>query len=229
MAADETPHYHGHRQRLRGRFLAHGAEGFADYELLELLLFWAIPRQDTKPLAKALIRAFGSYAGVLHADAAALAAVPGMGEASAALLKLVDASIDRTLRQEILHREVLSSWDRLLAYCGKVMGQDSIESVRLLFLDSRNALIADEVQQTGTVNHAPLYPREVVRRGLELGAAAFIIVHNHPSGDPTPSRADIDTTREIAKAAAPLGLNLHDHLIIGAGGRHASLKSLGLF
>jgi DNA repair protein RadC len=224
----EKPHYHGHRQRLRARFLESGPGSLADYELLELLLFSARPRQDVKPLAKSLIAKFGSFAAVIQAEPADLLAADGLGETGAVLLKAVAAVIERVLKAEIRDRPLISSWQQLLDYCGAVMGHATVESFRLLFLDTKNALIADEVQQKGTVDHTPVYPREVVRRALELGASAFIMVHNHPSGDPTPSAADIDMTREVARAVAVLGIRLHDHLVIGRGGRHASLKSLGL-
>jgi DNA repair protein RadC len=223
----DKPHYHGHRQRLRARFLDSGPGSLADYELLELLLFSARPRQDVKPLAKALIQRFGSFAAVIQAEPAALMAADGLGETGAVLLKAVEAGISRVLRAEIKDRPVLSSWQKLLDYCAAVMGHATVESFRLLFLDAKNALIADEVQQKGTVDHTPVYPREVVRRALDLGASAVIMVHNHPSGDPTPSAADIAMTGEVARAAAALGIRLHDHLIIGSGGRYASLKSLG--
>ncbi|HTH96003.1 MAG TPA: DNA repair protein RadC [Stellaceae bacterium] len=228
QASEPKPHYHGHRQRLRERFLASGPDSLADYELLELLLFSAKPRQDVKPLAKDLIKRFGSFAGVLHADVATLAEMPGLGETSATLIKTVEACINRTLREEVRKRPVLSSWQKLLDYCSATMSHAKVESFRLLFLDRQNGLIADEVQQTGTVDHTPVYPREVVRCGLELGASAFIMVHNHPSGDPTPSRADIEMTRTVRDATKAVGLELHDHLIIGSGGRHSSLRSLGL-
>jgi DNA repair protein RadC len=226
--AAAAPGYLGHRQRLRERFLDGGPTALADYELLELLLFPAKPRQDVKPLAKALIARFGGFSGVINAEPAQLMAVDGVGEACVVALKAVQAGIERVLREEVVGKPVLSSWQKLLDYCGAAMGHRKIEEFRLLFLDRRNALIADEVQQTGTVDHTPVYPREVVKRALELGATAFIMVHNHPSGDPTPSRADIEMTQEVMRAAAVLGVQLHDHVIIGRGGKHASLRGLGL-
>jgi DNA repair protein RadC len=226
--ADPPPHWHGHRQRLRERFVNAGPASLADYELLELLLFPALPRSDVKPLAKALIERFGGFAGVINADLAALQEIPGMGENTAIALKAIQAAIQRVLRAEVIERPVLSSWQGVLDYCHAAMAHGRIEEFRLLFLDRKNALIADEVQQTGTVDHTPVYPREVVKRALELGASAVIMVHNHPSGDPTPSKADIEMTRLVMAAAAPLGISVHDHLIVGRGGKHSSLKSLGL-
>lgn len=225
--ADETPHYHGHRERLRERFLTAGPIAVGDYELLELLLFQARPRGDVKPLAKALLARFGSFAGVVNAEMKELMALPGMGEASAVALKVVQAAAHRLLKEEVMDRPVLSSWQQVVDYCRVTMGHSKIEAFRLLFLDRRNALIADEIQQTGTVDHTPLYPREVVKRALDLGASAIIMVHNHPSGDPKPSKADIAMTRAVAAAAAPLGLELHDHLVIGRF-RHTSFKGAGL-
>ena len=227
IEAEGEPGHLGHRQRLRGRFLSAGADALADYELLELLLFGTIPRRDTKPIAKALIHRFGSFAGVVNASPEALAQLPNVGAAAVVGIKTVQAAVHRVLREEVRGRPVLKDWRRVLDYCRALMGHEPTEQFRLLFLDSKNALIADELQQTGTVNHTPVYPREVVKRALELGALAIIMVHNHPSGDPAPSRADIDMTREVAKAAASVGIQLHDHLIIGRT-EHASLKSLGL-
>ena len=221
------PHFHGHRQRLRQRLLEGGTEALPDYELLEFLLFTAQPRQDMKPLAKALLERFRGIAGVLSAEPESLLQIPGMGEASVAALKAVREAGQRLLRADVANRPVLSSWTQLLAYCQAAAGHAEVEEFRLLFLDRKNALIADERQQRGTVDHTPVYPREVVKRALELGASALIMVHNHPSGDPTPSRADIEMTREVQKAAAVLGVTLHDHVIL-ARGRHTSLKSLGL-
>jgi DNA repair protein RadC len=226
-APGETPHYHGHRQRLRDRFASAGPAALADYELLELLLFTALPRGDTKPVAKALIERFGSFAGVINAELAELRTFPGLGESSAVAVKAIQAAIQRVLLAEAKARPVLSSWQSVLDYCHVAMAHGKIEEFRLLFLDRKNALIADEVQQKGTVDHTPVYPREVVKRALELGASALIMVHNHPSGDPTPSKADIEMTREVAKAAKLMGIELHDHLIIGRG-KQTSLRGLGL-
>jgi DNA repair protein RadC len=223
----ETPHFHGHRQRLRERFLTAGPASLADYELLELLLFPALPRSDVKPLAKTLIDRFGGFAGVINAEISALQAIPGLGETSAIAIKAVQAAIQRVLKAEIIERPVLSSWQSVLDYCHAAMAHALVEEFRLLFLDRRNALIADEVQQRGTVDHTPVYPREVVKRALDLGASAIILVHNHPSGDPTPSKADIEMTREVATAARLMGIEVHDHLIIGRG-KQTSLRGLGL-
>ena len=228
--APEKPHYLGHRERLRERLLAGGTDALADYELLEFLLYSAQPRGDTKPLAKALLDRFGGLAGVLSADRKALKAVPGMGDASAASLLAVRAAAARFLRAEVKQREVISSWQALIDYCSVQAGFAETEQFRLLFLDRKNALIADEAdepQQRGTVDHTPVYPREVVKRALELGASALIMVHNHPSGDTTPSKADIDMTRAVQKALSAVGIALHDHVVLGRG-RHSSFKSLGL-
>jgi DNA repair protein RadC len=204
-----------------------GADALPDYELLEFLLFAGQPRGDTKPLAKELLKRFGSFAGVLSAEPESLRAVAGMGEVSIAALKAVREAGLRLLRAEVSERPVLSSWKQLLDYCTGVAGFVEIEEFHLLFLDRKNVLISHERQQRGTIDHTPVYPREVVKRALELGASALIMVHNHPSGDPTPSKADIEMTREVQKAAATLGVTLHDHVILGRG-RHTSLKSLGL-
>jgi DNA repair protein RadC len=225
---DEKPHYLGHRQRLRERLLNAGAAALPDYELLEFLLTAALPRGDVKPLAKKLIDHFHGFAGVLAADRQALLAMPGMGDAAIAALMAVREAGLRLARTELRDRPVLGSWQKVIDYCTAHIGFAAVEEFHLLFLDRKNALIADERQQRGTVDHTPVYPREVVKRAIELGASALIMAHNHPSGDPTPSKADIETTREVAKAAALLGVTLHDHIIIGRG-RHASLKSLGLF
>jgi DNA repair protein RadC len=221
-----TPHYHGHRERLRTRFLEVGDEALADYELLELLLFRGIPRKDVKPIAKQLLKEFGSLAGVLSATEARLRQT-GLGPVAVAELKIVQAAASRMLKVEMQKRPVLSSWNAVLDYCRSAQAFAAIEQFRILFLDKRNQLIADEVQQTGTVDHAPVYPREVIKRALELSATAVILVHNHPSGDPTPSRADIQMTQAIAEIAKPLGIAVHDHIIVGKDG-HASLKGLRL-
>ena len=225
--ADDKPHYLGHRDRLRERLLHAGPEALSDYELLEFLLFSARPRGDMKPLAKTLIARFGSLAGVLGADRDALLAVRGLGEASAATLLATRAAALQLIRGRVTERPVLTSWQALMDYCSAAQGFAEIEEFRLLFLDRKNALIADERHQRGTVDHAPAYPREIVKRALDLGASALILLHNHPSVDTTPSRADIDTTRAIADALRPVGIALHDHVIVGRG-RHTSLKSLGL-
>jgi DNA repair protein RadC len=225
--AGAAPHYHGHRDRLRQRFLQAGSDALHDYEMLELVLFRAIPRRDVKPLAKELIARFGSFAEVIAAPIERLKEVEGLGEAAITDLKIVQAAANRLLRGEVKQRHVLSSWSSVLDYCRTAMAFESKEHFRILFLDKGNHLIADEQQQTGTVDHTPVYPREVVKRALELSATAVILVHNHPSGDPTPSRADIDMTRAIIEVARPLGIAVHDHLIVGKDG-HASLKALKL-
>lgn len=226
-AAEAAPHYLGHRQRLRERLLSIGGEQMQDYELLELVLTLAIPRRDVKPLAKALIDHFGSFASVIAADQSALENVKGMGEGAVAALKVIEAAAIRLAREEISDKPLIGSWNRLLDYCRTSMGRAQTEQFRVLFLDRKNRLIKDEVQQTGTVDHTPVYPREIMKRALELGASALILVHNHPSGDPTPSRADIEITKDVQKAAQALGVQVHDHLIIGRSG-HTSFKSQGL-
>ncbi|HWT31245.1 MAG TPA: DNA repair protein RadC [Propylenella sp.] len=221
------PHFHGHRDRLRARFRDQGAAALADYELLELALFRALPRRDTKPLAKALLKRFGSLSEVLAAPPQRLKEVEGAGDAVVGELKLIKAFAERVAAEAVRKRPVLASWSALLEYCRATMAFEEREQFRILFLDKRNALIADEVQQTGTVDHTPVYPREVMRRALELSATAIILVHNHPSGDPTPSRADIQMTETIVEVGKPLGITIHDHLIIGRDG-HASFRGLGL-
>jgi DNA repair protein RadC len=217
----------GHRERLRERFVKGGAEAMPDYEMLELVLFAAVPRRDTKPLAKALIARFGSFAEVIAAKRERLLEMPGVVETVVNQLKIIEAAAQRLAKGRVIGRPALSSWAALLDYCMAAMARTPHEEFRVLFLDRKNVLVADEVQSKGTVDHAPVYPREIMRRALEHGASAIILVHNHPSGDPTPSRADIDMTREIAAAAKALKIAVHDHLVIGRGG-HASFKSLGL-
>lgn len=223
----DQAHYHGHRERLRDRFRSSGDTALADYEILELLLFRLIPRRDTKPIAKALLERFGTLAGVIGAPPSLLQEVKGVGEAVALDLKLISAVGQRMLKSEIKGKQVLGSWTSVIDYCHAAMAYEAREQFRILFLDKRNALIADEVQGKGTIDHTPVYPREVVKRALELSATAIILVHNHPSGDPTPSRADIDMTKMIVDTAKPLGITVHDHIIIGKDG-HASLKGLRL-
>ncbi|MBC7280745.1 DNA repair protein RadC [Hoeflea sp.] len=225
--AGAEEHYHGHRDRLRQRFRDSGDRALADYELLELLLFRLIPRRDTKPIAKALLARFGSLPEVLGAPTHLLTEVKGVGDSVATDLKLVAAIAHRMLKGDLKGRQVLASWSSVIEYCRAAMAFEAREQFRVLFLDKKNALIADEVQQTGTVDHTPVYPREVVKRALELSATAIILVHNHPSGDPTPSRADIEMTKLIIDTARPLGITVHDHIIIGKDG-HASLKGLKL-
>jgi len=224
-ATPDKPHYHGHRERLRERFRA-GGDALPDYELVELLLFAAIPRVDVKPLAKKLIGKFGNFAGVVSAPREALLEA-GLKDNAVDMLKVVREAAVRLARQEVVDRPVLSSWQKVLDYCRARLAHEQTERFHLLFLDRKNVLIADEEQQRGTVDHTPVYPREVVKRALDLGASAIIMVHNHPSGDPTPSKADIAMTREVAKAAETLGLVVHDHIVIGRAG-HASFKGLGL-
>ncbi len=217
----------GHRDRLRTRFLKGGAEAMPDYELLELTLFAALPRRDTKPLAKALLARFGTFADVIAAPRARLMDVQGVGESVANHLKIVEAAAQRLAKTQVMGRPALSSWSALLDYCTAAMARSPSEEFRVLFLDRKNVLIADEVLNRGTVDHAPVYPREIMKRALELSSSAIILVHNHPSGDPTPSKADIAMTREIVTAAKALGIAIHDHLVIGRAG-HASFKALGL-
>jgi len=216
-----------HRRRLRDRFLSGGAAALPDYEMLELILFRAIPRQDVKPLAHALLSQFGDFNSVLSAKADQLSDCPGVGPAVVTELKIVEAAAHRLAQAKVRQRHVISSWDSLLDYCRTVMAHRETEQFRILFLDNKNTLIADEAQAEGTVDHVPVYPREVVKRALALNASALILVHNHPSGDPTPSRADVDMTRQIQIAAEPLGIPLHDHLIIGRLD-YTSFRSEGL-
>jgi DNA repair protein RadC len=225
--SEAPPHYHGHRERLRARFREAGNEAVSDYELLELVLFRAIPQRDVKPLAKDLIAKFGSFAEVVAAPPARLREAKGLGEAAITELKVVHAAASRLARGQLRKRPVLSSWSSVLDYCRTAQAFADREQFRVLFLDKRNQLIADEVQQTGTVDHTPVYPREVVKRALELSATALILVHNHPSGDPAPSRADVQMTQSIVEIAKPLGIDVHDHIIVGKDG-HASLKGLQL-
>ncbi len=224
---NEPDHHHGHRERLRERFMAGGADAMPDYELLELILFRAVQRQDVKPLAKRLIQRFGDFNRVMAAAPARLAEVEGVGDAVVREIKIVEAASHRMARAKVLEQPVLSSWGDLMIYCKTVMAHRETEQFRALYLDRKNLLIADEAQAEGTVDHVPVYPREVVKRGLELNASALILVHNHPSGDPTPSHADIEMTRRIARAADTVGLTLHDHVVIGKG-RDVSFRGLGL-
>jgi DNA repair protein RadC len=226
-AASEEAHYVGHRDRLRKRFLEAGEDALADYELLELVLFRAVPRRDVKPMAKALLAKFGSFADVLAAPPGRLREIEAVGDAVVTELKVVLAATRRVAKGQIARRPVLASWASVIAYCRSAMAFEAVEQFRVLFLDKKNALIADEVQQTGTVDHTPVYPREIVKRALELSASAVVLVHNHPSGDPTPSQADIAMTKTIVEIARPLGIEIHDHLIVGRDG-HASFKGLRL-
>ena len=221
------PHYWGHRERLRQRFLAGGHAAMPEYELLELLLFNAIERIDVKPLAKALLAVFGDLNGVVAASEHRLMQVPGTTPKVWLQIRVAEAFAHRMARARVIQRSVISSWDELMAYCRTVMAYRETEQFRILFLDRKNVLIADEAQGKGTVDHVPVYPREVARRALELNASALILVHNHPSGDPTPSDADIAMTREIEGACRAIGVALHDHVVIGKGSE-ASFRSLAL-
>jgi len=221
----DDPLHAGHRDRLRQRFNAAGDAGVADYELLELLLFRSLPRRDVKPLAKTMMARFGSFAEVLSARPERLREIPGLGEGAITELKIVEAAARRLTKGAVKTRPTLGSWTEVLDYCRTAMAFNEQEEFRILFLDKRNMLINDEVQGRGTVDHTPVYPREVVRRALELGSTALVLVHNHPSGDPTPSTADIRMTHEIIAIAKPMGIAIHDHLIVGRHG-HSSLKAL---
>jgi DNA repair protein RadC len=223
----EKPHYLGHRQRLRERFLKTGADGLADYELLELILFGAKPRSDVKPLAKVLIKNFGSFADVVSADVERLRAIDGIGEASIVALKTAQAAALRMMQEQVIDRPALGSWNAVLDYMQARLGRSTVEELHVIYLDRKNTVLADEALQRGTVDHTPVYPREIVKRALDLGATALILVHNHPTGDPTPSRADIEMTKQVKNAVAAVDISLHDHIIIGRG-KHASLKSMGL-
>lgn len=222
----DKPHYSGHRDRLRARFLKGGSAALADYELLELILFMVIPRRDTKPLAKSLLTQFGSFAGVLHATPEALISF-GLSENVATALKAIEASSLFMLKQDVMNKPVLNSWTKLTDYIRAGMAHETKEHFRLLFLNKKNELIGDEVQQSGTVDHTPAYPREIMKRALEVGATAIILVHNHPSGDPTPSKPDIEMTREIIAAGKPFSIVIHDHIIVSRTGT-TSMRNLGL-
>jgi len=229
LPSGRTPSYmRDHRKRLRERFLTGGATAVPDYELLELILFRAIPRQDVKPLAHELINTFGDFNRVLSAPLHQLQQVKGVGDAVALEIKIVEAASHRLARAKVMQRHVVSSWDALLNYCHTTMAHRDTEQFRILFLDTKNTVIADEEQAKGTLDHVPVYPREVVKRALELNAAALILVHNHPSGDPTPSTADIDMTGQINSAAQALGITVHDHLIIGKS-CEVSFRAEGIF
>ena len=217
----------GHRERLRGRLLAGGGDALLDHELIEYLLMLAIPRIDTKPIAKALLREFGGIGGLLSADAEALGRVKGVGPAAAAAIRITHAIAIRLLRAEACERPVLSNWQALLDYLRVDMAHHAVERFRVLHLNTRNMLIRDEVMSEGSIDQAAVYVREVIRRAMDLGSAAIILVHNHPSGDPAPSRADVQITRTIADAGAAMGIIVHDHIIIGVNG-HVSLKAQGL-
>lgn len=215
------PHYQGHRQRLRERFVIGGADALQDYELLELILFMALPRRDVKPLAKSLLQSYKSLPELLNAPISQLSQHEGLSENSAIALKSVHAVATRMMKQEMIGNPILNSWSRLMDYCMATMAHDKKESFRLLFLNKKNELIADEIQGTGTVDHTPAYPREVIKRALELGATALILLHNHPSGDPKPSEADIVLTDQIVAAAKTLNIKIHDHIIISKNGYYS--------
>lgn len=217
----------GHRQRLRERFMKGGPDAIPDYEMLELILFRAIPRSDTKPAAKQLLRRFGTFSEVINAPPHLLKEVSGIGDAAITELKLIRAAALRLMQDSVINRPILSSWTAVLEYCRAQIGYEQTEQFRILFLDRKNKLIADEKQSSGTVDHTPVYVREVVKRALELSATAIILVHNHPSGDLHPSRADIEMTRQIETAARPLNVVVHDHIIVGRDG-YASFRGLGL-
>ena len=221
------PHFLGHRERLKERFRESGPEAMPDYELLEMVLFRAIKRGDTKPIAKQLLARFGTFAEVLSAEPERLMEVRGVGESVATEIKIVNAAAMRLLRGEVLNRPVLNTWNAILDYVRAAMAFSDNEQFRILFLDKKNQLVADEVQQQGTVDHTPVYTREVIKRALELAASAIVLVHNHPSGDPTPSLADIEMTKKIVDAGQRLGLVVHDHVIVGRKG-HFSFRSNGL-
>ncbi len=223
----DKPHYAGHRKRLRDRFLKSGGVALPDYEMLELVLFMAQPRSDVKPVAKILLKQFGSYAGVITADEKELKKVAGVGDVAVAALKIIRDAAIRLSQDEIVGQPILSSWQALLDYCRSAMGREKKEQFRVFFLNRKNVLIADELQQIGTVDHTPVYPREVVKRALDLGATAIIMAHNHPSGDPTPSKGDITMTKEVMDAGQKLGIAVHDHIIVSRNGT-SSFKSLGL-
>ncbi|MBI2719210.1 MAG: DNA repair protein RadC [Rhizobiales bacterium] len=226
-AGKPPPHFLGHRERLKNRFRDGGADAVPDYELLEMVLYRAIRRGDTKPIAKQLMARFGTFAEVLSAEPERLMEVKGVGEAVATEIKIVHAAAMRLMKGQVIDRPVLASWNAILAYVRAAMAFNDIEQFRVLFLDKKNQLIADEVQQEGTIDHTPVYPREVVKRALELGASAIVLVHNHPSGDPTPSLADIEMTKKVVDAGTRLGVMVHDHIIVGRKG-HVSFRSLTL-
>ena len=226
LKKEPPPHHSGHRERLRERFLKGGLDALQDYEILELILFMALPRRDVKPLAKKLILTFGSFNGVLHASVRDLVSF-GLSENTAISIKTIEAASFHLMKQDVIGRPILNNWTKLLDYMQATMAHEQVENFRLLFLNKKNELIADETQQTGTVDHTPAYPREIVKRALELSATAIILVHNHPSGDANPSRGDIEMTQAIINAAKPLGIVIHDHLVVSKNGV-TSMKNKGL-
>jgi DNA repair protein RadC len=217
----------GHRERLRNKLLSHGHGPLADYEVLELLLSLAIPRRDVKPIAKALLAKFGNFSRLVNASPAELASVPGVGTAAAAAVKIVEAAMVRTLAAAVSEKSVIANWTDLLDYLRVSLGGKKTEEFHLLYLDTKCHLVKDELQTIGTINSSPVYPREVLKRVLELGAASVIMVHNHPSGDPVPSKSDVDITKKVAESLATIDVTLHDHVIVSAAGV-ASFKALGL-
>lgn len=225
--AEKKPHYSGHRDRLRERFLHGGIDALAEYELLELILFMAIPRRDVKPLAKELINKFGNFASIINAPDSELRKITGLSDGSITALKIIKASSHFLLSQELKGQPVINNWDKLIKYCTVTMAHETREHFRLLFLNRKNELIADEIQQSGTIDHTPAYPREIMKRALELGATAIILVHNHPSGDPNPSQGDIEMTKNIIEAGKPFSIVIHDHVIVSRNG-HKSFRALGL-
>lgn len=225
--SNDKPHYLGHRDRLKEKFKTKGESALADYELLELYLFRSIPRRDTKPIAKDLIAKFGNFAAVVSADYARLIEVKGVGDAVAKDIMLINAASLRMMQDDLSDKPILASWSAVVQYCQAAMAYNAVEEFRIIFLNKHNRIIIDEVQHTGTIDHTPVYPREVIKRALELAASAIILVHNHPSGDPTPSPGDINMTNKIIEAGKPIGVMVHDHLIISKEG-YASFKMLGL-
>lgn len=224
---EEKPHYHGHRDRLRARLKEAGPDALQDYELLEILLFMAIPRRDVKPLAKSLLQKFDNLPRLMSASIADLKQVDGISENTAIALKAVTAIAHRSMKQELMQKPLLNSWTRLMDYCHATMAHETKEHFRIIFLNKKNEMIADEIQNSGTVDHTPAYPREIMKRALELGATALILIHNHPSGDPKPSPADIEMTNHIIRAAEPFSIVIHDHVIVSKNG-YTSFKTEGL-
>lgn len=223
----EEPHYHGHRDRLRARFLENGPEALQDYELLELVLFMAIPRRDVKPLAKDLLKKFGNLPSLLNAPVDELLKVEGVSENTATAIKAITAAAHRMMKRELINKPIFNSWARLMDYCTSTMEYETREHFRILFLNKKNEMIADEIQSSGTIDHTAAYPREIIKRALDLGATAMILVHNHPSGDPKPSKTDLEMTQLIIRAGEPFDIHVHDHIIVSKNG-YSSFKTLGL-
>lgn len=224
---NSKPHYAGHRERLRERFMKGGIDALTEYELVELILFFAIPRKDVKPIAKALLARFGNLSGIIKADEKDLLSVEGISANSVIALRIIRDSAFLMMKQDLIGRPVINNWDSLMKYCHVTMAHKNIEHFRVLFLNKKNELIADEIQQSGTVDHTPAYPREIMKRALELGSTAIILVHNHPSGDANPSKADIDMTRHIIEAGKPFSIAVHDHVIVSRAD-YKSFRKLGL-